>query len=582
MNKIIALLIESFRFNSKTSGIRLLSKLSTKINVLIFGLTMLSAILGILVFNSYTSVTNHSRLLEETSDFQYEYSKIYEAVNSINKTQLRLANQGYESQAILNMNSLILRTRDTLADIIQTVDEENRVLKTFLGVYDEVLISQEDLSETYFSNVYVGDRAADVRYAVNLQVPRNEERIEQANMRIQDYLLDVKEQVSSELQQAMTSSTIFISASLILLCFIPIIAFLFIGRSVTSGVKYVLNRVHAYQDHDLTFKQQKLRKDEFQIIDRALADMGQSLHDSQIRSHDASKDVISVVKGTRRVSSDQINGMKNILGTIEDFTNDLNKQTDITNSISAVTEQVLASTQEIQSKIEYLSQEVKVNENQANRGLLLMDDLASMMQYLSNEAENSADKVHSMKEKLIAISSFIEGINDIQTKTNLLALNASIEAARAGVHGKSFAIVANEIRNLSAQTKTFSEETNQSLTSIFSEVNNVVESYEKLKKETSVASQKTKEASSSFRSISEGVTKSTKEHEEINESIEQINQSMEEAVHSIAELVEGATSIKLKNDSISDGIEEQVRRQEALNDNIASLNETAQKLNVAI
>ncbi|OIJ17495.1 hypothetical protein BKP37_03105 [Anaerobacillus alkalilacustris] len=582
MNKFIALLIESFRVNSKTSGIRLLSKLSTKINVLIFGLTILSAILGVLVFSSYTSVTNHTRLLEETSDFQYEYSKIYESVININKNQLRLANQGYESQLISDMNSQISNTRDSLADIIQTVDEENRVLKTFLNVYDEVLVSQANLSETYFSNVYVGERAVDVRHAVNLQVPRNEERIDQANMRIQDYLLDVKEQVSLELQQAMTSSSFFISASLVLLCLIPIIAFLFIGRSVTSGVKYVLNRIHAYQDHDLTFKQQKLRKDEFHIIDRALADMGHSLHDSQIRSHDASKDVISVVKGTSRVSSDQINGMRNILGTIEDFTNDLNKQADVTNSISAVTEQVLASTQEIQSKIEFLSQEIKENENQANRGLSLMDDLSSTMDYLSNEAENSADKVHSMKEKLIAISSFIEGINDIQTKTNLLALNASIEAARAGAHGNSFAVVANEIRNLSAQTKTFSEETNQSLTSIFSGVNNVVESYEKLKKETSVASQKTKEASSSFQSISEGVTKSTKEHYEINESIEQINQSMEEAVHSIAELVEGATSIKLKNDSISEVVEEQVSRQVDLNEKIASLNDTAQRLNVAI
>ena len=96
------------------------------------------------------------------------------------------------------------------------------------------------------------------------------------------------------------------------------------------------------------------------------------------------------------------------------------------------------------------------------------------MQGIATEVQSSADTINALGKKSETIGEIIAVINDIADQTNLLALNAAIEAARAGEHGRGFAVVADEVRKLAERTTEATEEVSQSINGIQGETGSAV------------------------------------------------------------------------------------------------------------
>ncbi|MHA6529697.1 methyl-accepting chemotaxis protein [Paenibacillus sp. BAC0078] len=181
----------------------------------------------------------------------------------------------------------------------------------------------------------------------------------------------------------------------------------------------------------------------------------------------------------------------------------------------------------------------------ANRNTRKGSETVTALREISQQSRTSINKVYEALEKLVQqsgdISRITNSITEISKQTNILSLNAAIEAARAGASGKGFAVIADEVRHLSVQTNDSSIHISRIISELQISMADFQQYMLETKKSLEDQDHQVAETLASFGAIDESITGISRQIGQIHQKVEQtrkINSRLAESVHSVASVAE--------------------------------------------
>ncbi|WP_375750714.1 methyl-accepting chemotaxis protein [Vibrio sp. HN007] len=220
--------------------------------------------------------------------------------------------------------------------------------------------------------------------------------------------------------------------------------------------------------------------------------------------------------------SNQLNDSSNNLRVSYESSQQLNsRQSQSLEMIATAVNEFSASVREVAENAQNASQVTTDTVNLTREGVGTIEQSVRHIQELSDSISNANLTIETLAEDSDNIASVLDVIRNIAEQTNLLALNAAIEAARAGEQGRGFAVVADEVRSLASKTQQSTEEIQQMIDKLQSGVQNAVNSI----KDGADRVQKNVELTSSTQTMFENIQSST---EQVNDMASQIAAATEE------------------------------------------------------
>jgi len=252
--------------------------------------------------------------------------------------------------------------------------------------------------------------------------------------------------------------------------------------------------------------------------------------------------------------NDMSSGLKDIIEQISGSAQNLGRSSEELSTITeqtsqniyeqqSQTEQVATAMNEMSATVQEVSQNISGTAHAANEahietagGSKVVESSVQAIQQLAGQLEGAADVIHQLEQDSKDINTVLDVIKGIAEQTNLLALNAAIEAARAGEQGRGFAVVADEVRTLAGRTQESTEEINQVIEKLQSGSRKAVEVMTQSREDARAVSEQAAQAGKSLSAISTAVALINDMSTQIASAAEQQSATTEEINRNIVNI----------------------------------------------
>ncbi|MDH5778761.1 MAG: methyl-accepting chemotaxis protein, partial [Gammaproteobacteria bacterium] len=290
--------------------------------------------------------------------------------------------------------------------------------------------------------------------------------------------------VNDQKQNAITIRNILLIGSIFIIFFVSLL-FIIMARAISDLPKVA----EKLKQGDISTTFETKRSDE----------VGQLLNGIQIMSNKLRTMHGEITDATNKISnvSEHVNTES---ASTNDYIYNLNSKTE---QVATAMNEMTTTVQEVAKSIQNSALVSEEAENKAKSGINIITRTISEIEELSHKLEKTALTIHKVEEESGAITAVLDVIKGVAEQTNLLALNAAIEAARAGEHGRGFAVVADEVRTLATATQQSTSEINDIIVKLQEQARDAVNIMGQSRQQAHIVVAHAKEADNTFAGIAQ-------------------------------------------------------------------------------
>ena len=365
------------------------------------------------------------------------------------RTGIAIANHGNNSQNMARIRALVPEIQSAASELddshypqeIHTIQKQINELAATL--HDRILPLLEADEHGQASEIFRNDFAPK---AMDTYLTLNQVRHFQT------------EALNNSASSLTSNTPIFVILAMIGGMIVICIAFAVVITSDTlHNLQRVIRHARLIAEGDLRDSIKTRRTDEFGEAFNIIEEMREALHAKMSAIIDQTQQAVEL---------DQ-----HVLANSQDILALIKKTEDAAIAVAAATNEMVASTQEIASNCEKASTAAQFTNDIASKSMTTVQGSISGIHQQAQQTKLDSDQIVNLVEHSKNINSIVETIDEIAAQTNLLALNAAIEAARAGEAGRGFAVVADEVRALASRTSSSTKEISNMVSRIQKDAN---------------------------------------------------------------------------------------------------------------
>ncbi len=329
------------------------------------------------------------------------------------------------------------------------------------------------------------------------------------------------------------------------------------GRRIAKNIQQTVIEMDKFSEGNLHTHLQFKTKDEFAHLAESFNSMSQKLRQMMKQVGNSSEQVAATSEQLTASSMEVTQATEVVTESIHDIAQGIDQQDTLTSDVRNLSAHILKKMNDISTSIHNVNHATVETKNMASIGRSSVHDVTEQMNEISANTSELNTRVQDLDDNTAAIVKAVNVIKSIATQTNLLAINASIEAARSGEHGKGFAVVAEEVRKLADESNLAAGDIEKVVAQITDSTRVIEEDMVNSNDSVHVGREKVNVARDNFIQIDDAINDVQAQTEIVTTAIRTIHQDVEKLVKEIDYISEVSMKSSRHVQSVAASSEEQ-------------------------